>query len=189
VSPYAGYVEEITAPVFDTLFLPFEVRNNRAHLFCVVLGLNHPTKDGPQPKNEHDTNLYRPGMLDARRCMVVKSIDCHFVDAHGILPASSRWYAETSLELLVNGKVYWTSTLAKCVSTAALFAGEPFDVEQLLKLEEKYQTYFETPILIGSEECFTVRVSFSEWCSWKDDRFAPDKLVCYLNGQQRRPIQ
>lgn len=186
-------MEEVTLPVFDTLFLPSEVRNNRAHLFAVALGMMVNTKNGFQPKTENDTNLYCPGMLDAPRTMIVKSIDCHFVDEHGIIPATSRWYAETAIEFIVLQKPYWQSTLAKCVSTAALIDAQvsldkQLSVDDLLRLKEEHQTDFQTPVLIEQQAYFTVKVTFSEWCKWVNG-WHPEKLVCYLNGQQKRAVQ
>lgn len=187
-----GAAELVTQPIYDTIYLPEAIVPGRslAHGFVLPLGLEVSVKNGKKIKTDVDTNLFCPGMLDAPKKHTVNAIECYFVGEEAILPADSRWYAESKIEFILSCKVMYEAPLAKCVAPAAIFDLKR-DVlltkEDFEALKKQFQTKLPQNILIESQENFQVRVYFSEWCRWSS-RSAPEKLVISLEGTLQRAV-
>jgi hypothetical protein len=181
--------ETVYQPIYDTVYLPEALAGNRAHAFIYALGMSIPVKHGSKVKTYEDTNLLQQAMLDAPKSFLIESIDAYFVDDQGIIPANSRWYAETTIDFTLSMKVYWSSPLAKCVSTVGLFETGALTREELEERKREFQSKLELPVAIGRQQNFGVLLHFSEWCMarWAD-RSSPSKLCVFLNGMMTRPV-
>jgi hypothetical protein len=187
--PQQIQMQEICQPQFDTIYLPSSLAGNHCTGFVYPQGQQVLLKYGIHVKTENDTNIVQPAMLPALQSFVIEGIECYFVDDEGIIPAKSRWYAESTLAVFVGSKLKWQGPIAKCAAMAsiinmekeALLSKEDFDE---LRAESKLQT----PVEIRQQEYFKVEASFTDWCMARwENRTAPSKLCVFLNGLLRVP--
>jgi hypothetical protein len=188
MSPRSLDTEPLATPIYDTIYLPdslFEARRGMA--FVLPVGQAVKVKNGSHIKTFEDTNMLLAAMLDYPKSMLVRAIEAYFVDEQGIVPCSSRWYAEASLALNVSRKQHFEAPLAKCLNPAALIdlslgGMELLTAQDLLLLKKEFQQPLSIPVEIRSQESFEVTVAFSDWCNWTR-RSAPEKLVIMLCGE------
>jgi len=184
-------LENIYQPLYDTIYLPSALSEDRASGFILPLGQSTPVKYGFHVKTENDTNCYLSAMLDSPKTFLVDGIECYFVDDEGVISAKSKWYAESTIALFVGHKLKWQSSIAKCAALASIVN---MDKEVLLSKgdfdELRAESKFKRPIEIRIMEMFKVEVTFSDWCMnrW-ENRTSPSKLCVYLNGFLQLPAQ
>lgn len=195
-----GNLETIDQAIFDTVYLP--PKGNRAIGFTICFGQNVQTSEGWKVKDWTDTNLLQPGMLDAPKTLGIDLIDCYLVSGKGVLPGTSRWYADISMELQVNRKTMWHGPLLKCINPIALFSKKllgstELDEPLLIEIKEQFQKCLSEPISIHYQEPFNAVLTLSDWAckqyqymSWWQRRMGslPDKCVISLNGKLQRAI-
>jgi len=190
-----GNLETIDQAIFDTIYLP--PKGNRAIGFTIPFGMNVETSEGWKIKDWTDTNMLQGGCLDAPKTLAVDLIDCYLVSRKGVITATSRWYAEISMELAVNRKTMWHGPLTKCINPVALFSKEllrntQLTRDDLLELKEQFHEKLSEPIPIHHQEPFNVVLTLSAWaCAQYKTRWdwwhqAPDKCVISLNGLLER---
>lgn len=195
----AGALEIVDYVLYDTVFLPPEGRAaDRCTAFVTPYGQSvWDPREGYRPKLKTDTNILMSGMLPAPQQMIVRNIDCYFVSRRGIVPATSRWYAETYLELVILQKSYWRSRLSKCVDTIALLDRDSMwntllKKEDIKELQKEFRPPFRDEILIPEQAIFMAEISFSSWAvtEWAKNLslFNPIQLHIALNGGLIRPI-
>lgn len=90
-------LEIVRDAIFDTLFLPENLRAGKGILFCIPLG----QYAGRQLKGYEHTSMYCAGMLDAPKKFLVQSIHCHLFDPDGgLIPLTDRvWDGSFALEI------------------------------------------------------------------------------------------
>jgi hypothetical protein len=182
-------MQEIYQPQFDTIYLPAGLAGNRCYGFVYTQGQSVPVKYGTHLKTENDTNLMRACMMPAPQSFLVEGIECYFVDDEGIIPAKSRWYAESTIKFFRGTRQEWQSPIAKCAAMASI--GQ-LEKDHLLSKNDfddlRAESKFVKPIEIRQQEMFKVEATFTDWCMdrW-ENRSAPSKLCVYLNGLLRLP--
>jgi hypothetical protein len=195
-----GIIESVDQAIFDTVYLP--PKGNRVMAFTMAFGQQVLSDEGWKVKDWTDTNMLQAGMLDAPKKMEVNSIDCYLASPNGIVPATSRWYAEMALELSVSRKTMWHGPLTKCINPVAildrdLMWNKLLTKDDILELKEKFAPPpLEKPILIDQQECFNVVCTLSSWaCEQYEKRWSflqrksmPHKLAIFLNGTLWRAV-
>src|ERR1700674_1378696 len=195
-----GVIESVDQAVFDTVYLP--PQGNKTMAFVLPYGQNVLTDEGWKIKQYNDTKMLQSGMLDAPKKMEVNSIDCYLVSRAGILPATSRWYAEMSLDLSVSRKTMWLSPLTKCINPVAILDRDTMwnhllTKDEILELKEKFAPPpLEKPILIEQQESFNAVCTLSAWACdqyknrwlWLQRKAMPHKLAIFLNGTLWRAV-
>lgn len=187
--PMPIQMREIAQPQFDTIYLPSQLDGHSARGFLYPLGMSVPVKYGSHVKTENDTNMIQQSTMPAPCSFLVEGIECYLVDDEGIIPAKSRWYAESNIAFFRSGKLEFQSPIAKCAGMAAI---TNMDKQSLITMEDftqlRAESKLKTPVEVRQQECFSVKASFSDWCMnrW-ENRTAPSKLCVYLNGLLRQP--
>lgn len=193
-------LEVLDYVLFDTVFLPPDDRAiDRCSAFIVPYGHSiWDTQEGYRVKLKTDTNIMMCGMLPQPQQMIVRNIDCYFVSRRRIVPASSRWYAEATLHLIVNQKLYWNSKLSKCVDTIALLDRDSMwktllKKEDIQELRKEFHPPLRDEFLIPERGTFAAEISFSTWAvtEWRKNvsHHNPMQLHVALSGELMRPIQ
>jgi hypothetical protein len=83
MSPVQGMLEIVKDVVFDTLFVPENLRGGKGHLFCIPLG----QYAGRQIKQYEDTSMLMAGSLPSPHKFLVRSFHCYLFDPDGGLIA------------------------------------------------------------------------------------------------------
>jgi len=188
----AGVLEVIDEPLFDTLhtLAPRTRLADRAHLFVSPVGSIVMTNEGNYVKQWLDTNLVQCSQLPAPQRFAVKAMRCAFI-GRKILPCSSRYYADTLLELRINQKKYWGGPAWKCADPVTMV----INADTLLAmgrharvdLVRSLRRTLDPMIWIDVQQMFSVEVTFGKsWREYADD--APERLVILLEGKKFRAV-
>jgi hypothetical protein len=182
-------MEEIYQPQFDTIYLPSALSGDHCSGFVYAYGQSVPVKYGSIVKTQHDTSVVQAGMLLAPQSFLCEGIECYFVDDEGIIPAKSRWYAESTIALFVGSKQKYQSPIAKCAAMCSIGQLEKDHLLSKTDFDElRAEMKLQKPVEIRQQEYFKVEATFSDWCMVRwENRTAPSKLCVYLNGLLRIP--
>jgi len=186
----AGVLEVIDNFIFDTLhtMAPRLDRPDREKMFVIPLGAQVLTNEGHRLKDYLDTNLYESGLLNPPQQFAIRAIRCAFIGRDGISPASSRYYADTLVRLMIGQKPYWIGPAWKCADPVTMVL-EPnlMDSETRIEFVRALRQTFTYEPLIQTQEPFYVEVTFGK--SWNEcPPDAPDRLVVLLEGALARAI-
>ena len=194
MSPIQGILEVLDDQLYDTVhtMAPRVNRGHRELMFVVPLGQVMQTNEGPRVKQELETNMWESGMLSTSGEFVVRALRCAFI-GRKILPASSRFYADTTIRLVINRKFYLGGLAWKFADPVTLV----LNADTLLAmgrharvdLVRSLRRTIEPKICIRQQESFAVEVHFAgqSWQEYSED--APDRFVVLLEGKRLVAIQ
>lgn len=117
----ANQLEYIVQPIYDFYGVAVATAVTKQGLFATPIGGNYtPTGGAALVKSLYHTNLVQPGMLDAPKKMLVKSMA--IVVRSDIAPADANSFMGLTLaQLLITGKDYATGLVSKFPAGAGVF--------------------------------------------------------------------